>query len=199
MELLEPARAKLSRYCRAMARDRDEALDLAAEAILAAYEGFEKLRKLESFPSWLISIAGRIKKRRNWRRRLFTEFDDALSETVPDGQSLPDEACDVGYLYKAMEKLPEAQREAVALFDLSGFSLEEIREIQGGTLSGVKSRLKRGREKLAEILKADNPFEERKKKAGAASTDKEPDGLKEVFLFPENKNNYRLRVQNESK
>ena len=34
--------------------------------------------------------------------------------------------------------------------------LEEIREIQGGTLSGVKSRLKRGREKLSELLNDKN-------------------------------------------
>jgi DNA-directed RNA polymerase specialized sigma24 family protein len=34
------------------------------------------------------------------------------------------------------------------LFEISGFPLEEIRQLQGGTLSGVKSRLKRGREQL---------------------------------------------------
>jgi DNA-directed RNA polymerase specialized sigma24 family protein len=38
------------------------------------------------------------------------------------------------------------------LFELSGFSIEEIREIQGGSISGVKTRLVRGREALRSML-----------------------------------------------
>ena len=48
-------------------------------------------------------------------------------------------------------------RETVVLFDVSDLSLEEIRRIQGGTLSGVKMRLKRGRERLARVLGVRSP------------------------------------------
>jgi RNA polymerase sigma-70 factor (ECF subfamily) len=51
-----------------------------------------------------------------------------------------------------LAKLPSRQREALVLFELSGFSLDEIRQLQGGTLSGVKSRMKRGREQLRRWL-----------------------------------------------
>jgi len=40
----------------------------------------------------------------------------------------------------------------VILFEISGLSLQEIVEIQGGSLSGVKSRIVRGRERLAVLL-----------------------------------------------
>ena len=55
-------------------------------------------------------------------------------------------------LYAALDKLPAAQKEAVILFEISGFSIKEIAEIQGSTESGVKSRLKRGREALAKLM-----------------------------------------------
>jgi RNA polymerase sigma-70 factor (ECF subfamily) len=56
-------------------------------------------------------------------------------------------------LDRALARLPEKQREAVILFEISGFSLAEIREIQGGSLSGVKSRIVRGRDNLANLLR----------------------------------------------
>lgn len=59
---------------------------------------------------------------------------------------------DVEILYKALDKLPEKMKTTVIMYEISGLSLEEIREIQGGTLSGVKSRLVRGRTMLKEIL-----------------------------------------------
>ncbi len=62
--------------------------------------------------------------------------------------SVPDAGPDVEVLNSLLAKLPSKQRESIVLFELSGFSFDEIRQLQGGTLSGVKSRLKRGREQL---------------------------------------------------
>ena len=61
---------------------------------------------------------------------------------------------EVVLLYRALDELSASQREAVVLFEISGLSLEEVREIQGGSLSGVKSRISRGRQRLAELLGA---------------------------------------------
>jgi RNA polymerase sigma-70 factor (ECF subfamily) len=49
-------------------------------------------------------------------------------------------------------KLPDKQKEAIILFEISGFKIAEIAEMQGATESAVKSQLKRGREKLTNIL-----------------------------------------------
>lgn len=43
------------------------------------------------------------------------------------------------------------------LFEIVGLSLNEIQTIQGGSLSGVKSRLVRGRKHLARIMGVENP------------------------------------------
>ena len=52
-------------------------------------------------------------------------------------------------LYDALSKLSSKERSAVLLFEISGFSVEEIRVIQNErSLSAVKSRLSRARKKL---------------------------------------------------
>ena len=53
---------------------------------------------------------------------------------------------------KHLNALPEKTKETIILFDVADLSLEEICEIQGGTISGVKSRLKRGRESVQKNL-----------------------------------------------
>ena len=68
--------------------------------------------------------------------------------TVQNGEQL-----DVELLYKALELLPEEQREALILFEISGFSIRDISELQQASEAAVKQRLKRGRDKLGELLK----------------------------------------------
>jgi DNA-directed RNA polymerase specialized sigma24 family protein len=71
----------------------------------------------------------------------------------------------VTLLYNALNLLPVKQRETVMLFEISELSIEEIRNIQGGSISGVKSRLTRGRERLTELLSDTLQTIERKKLA----------------------------------
>jgi DNA-directed RNA polymerase specialized sigma24 family protein len=49
---------------------------------------------------------------------------------------------------KALSALPEKQREAVVLFEIEGFSIEEVAKMQNAKISAVKSRLARGRARL---------------------------------------------------
>ena len=44
--------------------------------------------------------------------------------------------------------LPDVQREAIVLFEMQGFSIDEIASLQRASVSAVKSRLARGREAM---------------------------------------------------
>ena len=139
--------------------DREEANDLVGDTILAAFERFDHIRGEEAFLSYLFTIALRIHKRRRWRRKLFGAYDEERAAGIRDEGSSPESSADVVLLHRALARLPERQREAVVLFELTGLSLEEVREIQGGSLSGVKSRVARGRKELARLLgAADRPI-----------------------------------------
>jgi RNA polymerase sigma-70 factor (ECF subfamily) len=156
LELFEPVRDNLSRFCNAIAGNREDALDLASETILEAYKRFDSVRHPEAFVSFLFSIASRMNIKRKKRATRFSPLDPS-EDRWQANEALPDTKLEVKMLYEALEKLPEKQKRTVVLFEINGFSLEEIKEIQGGTLSGVKSRLKRGREKLKELLSEKKP------------------------------------------
>lgn len=82
----------------------------------------------------------------------FGKYDQKTAETVPNNGAPPDLPLEIEILYNALDKLPSKQKEAIVLFEISGFSQLEICKIQRCTLSAVKSRIKRGKEKLVQIL-----------------------------------------------
>jgi RNA polymerase sigma-70 factor (ECF subfamily) len=152
MALLEPCLAKLSRYCHAMTKDVESGRDLLSDAILLAYENFEKLRAPEAFTSYIFTTARRLFYRRERRKKFWGVLGSETESIADEREPSPEMRLDLEALDHALARLPEKQREAVILFEISGLSLAEIREVQGGSLSGVKSRIVRGREKLAELL-----------------------------------------------
>jgi RNA polymerase sigma-70 factor (ECF subfamily) len=158
VELLTPYHAQLSRFVHALMQDDESARDLLAETILRAYENFDSLRSEDAFASFIFTIARRQYYRTLRRAKWRGVFDRAVAEQIPDHSlNAPDASADHSLLDEALNKLPHKQREAVILFEISGLSLEEIREIQGGSLSGVKSRVVRGREHLSRLLNERKP------------------------------------------
>jgi RNA polymerase sigma-70 factor (ECF subfamily) len=157
MRLLEPMHKKLEKFALAMTRDREQARDLVHDTIVIAYERFHTIRDKNAFTSYLFSIASNLYKRSFRRSKFWGFFDSEAAEQIPDPSTLPDTKPDIALLYKALAQLPDKYREALVLFEINGLSINEIHAIQGGSLSSIKVRLMRGRQKLAHLLHADNP------------------------------------------
>lgn len=134
----------------ALTRDRETAKELASSTIAIAYERFDTLRNPDAFVSFLFSIASRTHQR-NYKKSKIFSFLDPSQDRWEDRITSPEDHTDVQILYQMLDKLPEKQKEAIILFEINGFSIEEISKIQGGTISGVKSRLKRGKERLKKL------------------------------------------------
>jgi RNA polymerase sigma-70 factor (ECF subfamily) len=152
LHLLEEVHTRLWRFAFSITHDETEADDLLSDTVLAAFERFDTLKDPQAFTSFLFTIATRINRHNQDRRRRYDKYDPELAETIPSTNIAPDVAADILLIREALSLLPEKQRETIILFEISGFSLQEIREIQGGTLSGVKSRLRRARKDLAKLL-----------------------------------------------
>jgi RNA polymerase sigma-70 factor (ECF subfamily) len=165
MEMYTPCHQAFMGYCRGLTGNREDARDLAGESVLIVFENLEKLRKKDSFKAWLFGVARRLRLHQYRRSRFSGKYDERAVGMLPGRDSPPDAGPDVEVLYNLLGKLPPKQRESIVLFELSGFSLEEIRQLQGGTLSGVKSRLKRGRESLRMWLQDPSENECRRQRA----------------------------------
>jgi RNA polymerase sigma-70 factor (ECF subfamily) len=162
MQLYEPLHEKLSRFVQSMVWNRDDAKDVLSETVLSAYENFEKVRNTDAFLYYLFGIASRLAKKRHRRKKFWGVFDSPTTNLIASDHNSESKMA-VNELYAALNKLPVKQREALTLFEISGFSIKEIAELQNSSLSGVKSRLIRGRQTLSVLLEA------HKKRSSSAS------------------------------
>ena len=142
-------RPSLHRYCARMTGSVADGEDVVQEALFDAYrrlESFDDSRRLEP---WLFRIAHNrcvdLLRRRGAREDAESEADvpDAVWPDDPPGPALG----------RAVEHLvltlPPMERACVLLKDVLDHSLEEIAELTGSTVGGVKAALHRGRAKLA--------------------------------------------------
>jgi RNA polymerase sigma-70 factor (ECF subfamily) len=151
--LLLPVRGRLEGYALALARgNREDARDLLADALMKTFERLDRLQDEKGFAAYVITAMRRASIRRRWRMRIFSPFTDETPVSTSRSARSTDGRYDIDLLYRALDLLPERTREVLVLFEIAGLSLNEIVEIQGGSLSGVKSRLVRGRQRLAELL-----------------------------------------------
>jgi len=143
------------RFCRARAYHDLPYEDLMNETLLVAYQKLDQVKKRSSFLSFLIGISIRIlanSRRKN--KAIITDFEDQQYKSYAVQQDDITRFSDVELLHFALSKLPEQQREAIILFEITGFSIKEIMEIQDSGQSAVKQRLARGRTALGRILTA---------------------------------------------
>lgn len=150
MELYTPVHDRFERFCRARVYGDTDFKDLMHDAIIIAFEKFEKLEDPKAFLHFLFGISIRVLANTNRKQRLIHISDEAQS--IPDESLRADRNEEIHLLYEALSKLPEQQREALVLFEISGFSIVEIAELQTSGISAVKQRLARGRKALLALL-----------------------------------------------
>lgn len=153
MALYTPVHENFERFCKARVYGDIDFKDLMHDTIVIAYEKFDKLEDPKAFLHFLFGICIRVLANTNKKKRLLHLKDDAKLMQVEDHSTRADRNEDVDVLYKALSKLPEEQREALVLFEISGFSIAEIAELQKAGVSAVKQRLSRGRQALLQLLR----------------------------------------------
>lgn len=140
------------RYCSSRSYGIMETEDLVQETILATLQAFSSIRKKEKLLSFMIGTVNNIMKNK-WRRKKFkAQWNEELLEKLESQTPSPEVALDIHYLLKAMDQLPDQQKEALLLFEVSGFSIKEVAKIQDSSVAAVKTRLHRSRQKLRELL-----------------------------------------------
>lgn len=149
LETLVALRPRLHRYCARMTGSVLDGEDVAQDALFQAYRKLDTFDDSRPLAPWLFTIAHRrcldFLRRRRVRRQ--AEAQGAASGSVP-AVDPPGIA-----LGRAVEhlvlSLPPKERAAVLLKDVFDYSLEEVAEVIGSTVGGVKAALHRGRSKLS--------------------------------------------------
>jgi RNA polymerase sigma-70 factor (ECF subfamily) len=146
--------------------NRDDALDIAQEVFIKAYDSIGKFREQSRLSTWLYRIAVnrslnfiRDKKRKNIFNSLDLLFENENSSPLKQEQDPNDTAEEKmekqessRALYNALDDLPKKQRVAITLNKLEGLSYKEIGEIMDISVSETGVLINRARKKLQKKL-----------------------------------------------
>jgi RNA polymerase sigma-70 factor (ECF subfamily) len=133
----------------------DRANDLVQDALVRALANIDSFRPGTNLNAWLFTILrNHFRSEYRKRRREVEDADGGYADTL---KSQPDQIgrIEFGELKRALSQLPDDQREALLLVGASGFSYEEAAEICGCAVGTIKSRINRGRTRLAQLMAID--------------------------------------------
>lgn len=150
--------------------DREEAADLAQEAFVKAWQGLSSFQGESSFSTWVYRLTTNVcidhlrKKKRREAVEPAVSLDDEDSgwaepaDWEGDPQKQLERSERGKALARALERLPEWQRRALVLRELSGLSYQEIGQALELDIGTVKSRISRARLALRKMLLEDGNF-----------------------------------------
>jgi len=151
---------RLRRFAHALARDSADADDLAQMTAEKAFRSYTQFQPGTRFDSWMFRICRTvwIDTLRSRSRRAAHEAPPEAGQVVgEDPRPATEAAIDLAKAMAAMQRLPDEQREVIALILIDGFGYREAAEILEQPIGTVSSRLARGRQALLAMLGEGGP------------------------------------------
>jgi RNA polymerase sigma-70 factor (ECF subfamily) len=136
-----------------------DADDVLQEILLRMHRGVTTLEESERFGPWVYGIAKRAIADHFRDRARHPLASSSISETNAErtgsddgGDELESELAECVALFVA--RLPSPYREAITLTELEGLTQREAAEMLGLSVSGMKSRVQRGRAQVREMFES---------------------------------------------
>jgi RNA polymerase sigma-70 factor (ECF subfamily) len=163
--LIQRYEKPLYKFAFALARNHDDASDIAGQVLVRLFENIHTFRNESNFTSWVFRIARNVyvdtciraphRSHVSLDEGIEVEGNTLLHQVADDGPGPEQRFLDQekrNLLNKAIRHLPSYQRRMVEMFHEEGRSYEEIARETGLSLGTVKSRLSRARHMLRERL-----------------------------------------------
>lgn len=145
----EPLRRFLITLC---CGNREEAEDIAQDALVKAYLSSPSFEERYKFSTWLFKIAYNTYLDRGKRAGSNVYFSVIGKDGWIPESSVEEDSFRYQSLYQALDRISERERTAILLHYIGGYSVKESAEIMNCSSGAVKLLLMRGRNKLKEKL-----------------------------------------------
>ncbi len=146
-------------------KDEDDAYDVSQDVFIKALNNLHKFRQESSIKTWLYKITANTSKTHLRKKKLMTFFklndsEEADIENLQISYDMPsksieDQEFENNFL-KLLNKLPDKQRETFALRYFDNLSYEEISNLLGTSIGGLKANYYQAVKKLTNILKKED-------------------------------------------
>lgn len=148
---------KLRPFVARRVRSEADADDVLQDVFLRMQRGLAGLRDDERFGPWVYQVARSavVDHQRVAAKHRVAEADgraEPALDAEDDARAVEQELA--GYLAPFVATLPSPYREALTLTELEGLSQQQAADQLGVSLSGMKSRVQRGRRRLRQALEA---------------------------------------------
>ena len=161
--LVTPYRGPILALAYRLTRDREEAREVAQEALLKAYRSLRRFDVSRSFRNWLFQIAANeARDRLRKAKRERSAFEDAVRR-VPAADP-PEAGLERRELRsritRALDALAPREREVFVLRDLEELDIRETARALGCSSISVRVNLSSARRKIRDVLRGESPSRE---------------------------------------
>ncbi|MGF7185203.1 RNA polymerase sigma-70 factor (ECF subfamily) [Desulfitispora alkaliphila] len=154
-ELIDAYGDKIIRLAYMVVGDRQVAEDVVQESFIALYQKVGQFRGASSLETWLTRIAlnkAKNKVRPSFLQRITYMWELNFVDKRPSPQDSYESKERQELIKEVMLSLPLKYRDVLYLYYYEEMKIREIAEVLDITISGVKSRLQRGREQAKKLL-----------------------------------------------
>lgn len=136
------------RYC----TNRDDALEVVNDGFIKLFKTINSYDADKPFKAWLrrIIVNTAIDKNRREKKHMWAE-DIEMAENISQGVTII-EQLNARDILNLMDKLPQLQRTVFNMYEVDGYSHDEIAAILTISASSSRVYLSRGKEKLRELI-----------------------------------------------
>lgn len=166
-ELVERYQKRVFGILFGMLHSREDAMELTQDVFIKVYQRIKEFEEKSSFYTWVYRIAFNLAidfRRREWKK-VHTEYDDSVGTEESGGDDSlfqrerenPEQAMQSRELgetiRRALETLPDEQKQVLLLREVEGLSYQEMSETMGCSIGTIMSRLFYARKKMQAQLK----------------------------------------------
>ncbi len=160
--LIDKYQGRVRGYCLNVLGNREPAEDAAQEIFIKAYRGLPGFNAKASFSTWLYRITvnhcrdilrKKIRQKTESWDELLEKEGEAMEAALSGESRIQDDLDRTECLRRTLRALTEKARDILVLREIQGLSYQEIAEVMGCSLDGVKARLRRAREEAAQKIR----------------------------------------------
>jgi len=145
VDLMEKHKAGLYKVAKSYLRSEEDVADVMQETVLSVYEHIQELKSVSYFKTWITRILIN-----NCKDYLRQQKRYLVSDQIPE--SIAEAPENDREFYRLVGELPEDYRAVFLLYYGEGFHTREIAQILEMNENTVKSKLRRGRDRLKQVL-----------------------------------------------